>query len=895
MGNFVWKLLWLVTLAGLSCGYIHGQEKGPGDEALTLLNEVFIREGKTPAHHINIEKIWTDDADTVLILYSPRNGNGFLLVSCANNATKLLAYSTEGRISGEDLPPGFMWLTDAYIEDYRAVKEGDRPTESGIDIWQTVTSRGTQEVFPLLTCTWDQRCLFNDSCPADVNSPAYFCGRAPAGCVATTMAQIMKYHKWPLQGTGTKSYYSIKYGTLSANFGATQYQIHTLPDAVYTPHTGIARLLFHAGIASQMNYGPVASGTGITDARNALVSYFGYKAAAQIVTKSSYTDIAWKALMRSEVDAGRPVFYSGIEQNGGGGHAWVLDGYSGNDFFHFNWGWSGVANGYFTLANLNPLGGANYVNYQEAIIGIEPSGTPPLASFSASKLVLEKGDSISFTNLSSSGSVNFQWFFPGGSPSFWQGAAPPPVTYQLGGIYDVILVAGNGLTYDTMHRTAYLKVLPIAGFSASRTVTEAGGTINFFDATESNAPMQAWQWHFFGGQPSVSTQKNPSGILYSLPGQYAVYLKVSGNNQSDSQIVLKYITVHQQCDTLLDFFMPGWSVQPVNQPTFQVYQEDLDGLTPYHSTYITSGWQYYTETGGNQFVSATSLFTTPGTANNWLIFGPVTLPSGGGQLSWRHKFPDHTKRDGYEIKVSTTGFTHQHFTGTPLFSLADNDPYTLGDTVWRWNELNIPSAPYGGQPCWIAVHHNAANMFYLAFDDFRITSCSGYPLTADLFSLDTLIAAGDTALFYDFSTGDPLQVSWDFPGGIHLNPGAKHPLVKYPNPGTYDVGITAQYGSGPNTKTYQGYIHVQPTSIGYNSISPAGITLYPNPAIDRLWLRGSTEPARFTITGTNGRIVQQGEVHSGGTIGLEQLPAGLWFLLLQPENEPQQALRFVKQ
>lgn len=894
MGTIGIKLGCTILITVLSCGVISGQEHSRRGEALRLMKEIQAGQGKTTANQIIVEKIWMDRADTALMLCTPMGEAGFVLVSFLNGKPTLLAYATEGRLSGEDLPPGFLWLTEAYLADYLSMTEDASRFAEDNSLQQETEARGAQEVFPLLTCTWDQRCLFNDSCPADVTSPAYFCGRAPAGCVATTMAQIMKYHKWPLQGTGTKSYYNIKYGTLNANFGATQYQINTLPDAIYNPHAGIARLLYHAGIASQMNYGPLASGTGITDARYALVSYFGYKNTAQVVTKSSYTDAAWKTLMRSEIDAGRPVFYSGIEQNGGGGHAWVLDGYSFNDFFHFNWGWSGIANGYFTLANLNPLGGANYVNYQEAIIGIEPAGTPPLASFSASKVVLEKGDSISFTNLSSSGSVNFQWFFPGGAPASWQGATPPPVSYLAGGTYDVILIAGNGLTHDTMHRTAYLRVLPIAGFNASRTVTQAGGTVNFFDATESNSPMQAWEWHFFGGQPSVSTQKNPTGILYSQPGQYAVYLKVSGGNQSDSQMVLKYITVHQQCDTLLDFYMQGWNVQPVNQPAFQVYQEDLDGLPPYHSTYITSGWQYYTETGGNQFISATSLFTTPGTANNWLIFGPVTLPPGGAQLSWRHKFPDHTKRDGYEIKVNTSGFTHQQFTGNPLFSLADNDPYTLGDTIWRWNELEIPPSPYGGQPCWIGIHHYAANMFYLAFDDFRITSCNGYPLTADLFSFDTLIAAGDTALFYDFSTGDPLQVSWNFPGGIHLNPGAKHPLVKYPNPGTYDVVITAQYGSGPNTKTYQGYIMVQPTGTTHDAISPTGITLYPNPARDRLWLKGSTDPARFTITRVNGGIVQQGEVSPGGTIGLDQLPAGLWFLLLQPDKGPQQAFRFVK-
>ncbi len=847
------------------------------DQALAFLNSLYDEDGSGRVERITLEKAWLNDDDTTIVLFIPEGREGFVLVSGLKKSPDVLAWSTKGRLQGEILPPGFLWLVNAYKASLEQTRHSN-PEPVNAEIFETGASRGQQSVYPLLTCTWDQRCLYNDSCPADVTAPAYFCGKAPAGCVATTLAQIMKYHKWPTQGTGTKTYYSIKYGTLSANFGATQYQIHSMPNAIYTPHGGVAKLLYHAGIASQMNYGPVASGTGITDARNALVSYFGYKATAQVVSKSAYTELNWKNLMRSEIDAGRPVFYSGIEQTGGGGHAWVLDGYTTNDFFHFNWGWSGTADGYFTLANLNPLGSANYINFQEAIIGIEPAGNPPLASFSASRLTLEKGDTVSFVNLSSPGSTSFQWFFPGGSPAGFQGPVPPPVTYVSSGLFDVILIASNGTVYDTMHRTGYIKVLPMAGFSSSRQVIEAGGKVDFFDATESSVPMQTWEWHFFGGQPSTSTLKNPSNIVYQQPGQYAVLLKTSAGTLTDTHMALKYITVHSQCDTLLDFYMQGWSVQPVNQPSFQVYQEDLDGLIPYHTTYITSGWQYYAETGGNQFISATSLFTTPGTANNWLIFGPVTLPSGGAELSWRHKFPDHTKRDGYEIKISTTGFTHQHFTGAPLFSVADNDPYTLGDTVWRWNNLQIPSAPYGGQPCWIGVHHNAVNMFYIAFDDFRITSCSGYPLTANLFSFDTIISAGDTAVFYDFSTGEPAQITWNFPGGLLLNPGAKNPMVKYLNPGSYDAGITAMYGTVPSMKTYPAYIKVSPIGLKDDFNGLSAVSVFPNPVTERLWIGGIKSESIYQLLDLSGRVLRQGTVLPGESLDFSEIPAGLIFL-----------------
>jgi PKD repeat protein len=844
---------------------------------------------------IKVCRFWLTEGDTAILMLAPKDANGFVLVSAERSGPRILAFSSSGRIGEQELPPGFLWLVEAYRMSLQEEIISDQNCDflKGKISALSNTAFSQQSVFPLLYTTWDQRCLYNDSCPTDAASPAYFCGKAPAGCVATTLAQILKYHKWPLQGTGTKSYYSPKYGTLSANFGATSYQIAFLPNAIYSAHSGVARLLYHAGIASQMNYGPLGSGTSITDARNALVSYFGYKNSAQVVAKSSYTDVDWKNLMRGEIDAGRPVFYSGVEQTGGGGHAWVLDGYSGSDYFHFNWGWSGVADGYFTLANLNPLGGANYVNYQEAIIGIEPTGGNPLASFTADKQVTDKGGPVTFTNLSTGNPTVYQWIFQGGSPSSFAGANPPAVTYSSSGEYEVILIAGNGTWTDTLRRKGYIRVLPIISFIASETITETGGKIDFFDKSESTVPMQTWQWYFFGGNPTQSALQNPTGIQYSQPGQYAVMLKSSNSLYSDSRMALKFITVHQQCDTLLDFFMPGYTVQAVNQPVFQIYQEDLDGLTPYHSTYITSGWQYYTENGGNQFVSATSLFASPGTANNWLVFGPVTLPQGGAQLSWRHKFPDNTKRDGYEILVSTTGHTHTQFTGMPIFALSDNDPYTLGDTTWRWNSAAIPSS-YGGQPCWIAVHHYAVNMFYLAFDDFRITSCDGFPLAADLFSFDTLISAGDTALFYNFSSGDPSQVSWNFPGGILLNPGEGIPKVAYPNPGTFDAAISATYGSGQNTKNRPGYIQVKPAGFNMTGHEASNVSLFPNPASDYMYIRGVPDGCFYRITDIRGVIAASGSFDRSGKLDISLLSPGVWFLNVSVGQVPLGTFRLLK-
>ena len=137
--------------------------------------------------------------------------------------------------------------------------------------------------------------------------------------------------------------------------------------------TAIATLIYHCGIAVDMNYGPNGSGA-CPGANNALVTFFNYSPALQNVYKSSYSDSAWGALLISELEAKRPVIYAGF--NTSDGHCWVCDGYQGSGYFHFNWGWSGSYNGYFTIANLNPSG-LDFVLDNEILYDIYPASGYP--------------------------------------------------------------------------------------------------------------------------------------------------------------------------------------------------------------------------------------------------------------------------------------------------------------------------------------------------------------------------------------------------------------------------------------------------------------------------------------------------------------------------------------
>jgi hypothetical protein len=212
------------------------------------------------------------------------------------------------------------------------------------------------------------------------------------------MAQVMKFWNYPTTGTGFHSYNHSTYGTLSANFGSTTYNWTNMPNqltsaSTSTQRSAVATLMYHCGVSVDMNYGVaseggssayvISSASAVTHCTEyALKTYFGYKSTLQGIKKANYTNTNWINILKTELNAGRPMVYAGF---GDGGHCFVCDGYDNNNFFHFNWGWGGSYDGYFTLDALNPgsggIGGGSYSynDGQQAVIGIEPAsgGTTP--------------------------------------------------------------------------------------------------------------------------------------------------------------------------------------------------------------------------------------------------------------------------------------------------------------------------------------------------------------------------------------------------------------------------------------------------------------------------------------------------------------------------------------
>ena len=338
-------------------------------------------------------------------LYIFNGEQGFVVMAADDCVQPILGYSLTGKFVAENMPTNVSgWLQGYNDEIQYAIDSKMSASAETAKLWKDLAEgnakagKATAVVNALLQTTWDQNGfyyysggqvlmfeLYNNLCPYDSNAGE----RTVTGCVATAMAQIMKYWGYPAQGIGSHSYTPSahpEYGVQSADFGATTYEWNNMPNALSQNSTAteinaIATLMYHCGVSVDMDYdigSNGGSGAVTAYAANALVNYFNYKTTATHYDKSDFSANDWIALLHSELDASKPIQYHG---RGTGGHSFVCDGYDSNNNFHFNWGWSGSNDGFYALTSLNPgsggAGGSNYnfTNDQGAIIGIEPASS----------------------------------------------------------------------------------------------------------------------------------------------------------------------------------------------------------------------------------------------------------------------------------------------------------------------------------------------------------------------------------------------------------------------------------------------------------------------------------------------------------------------------------------
>ncbi len=284
---------------------------------------------------------------------------GWVLVSANDVMTPVLGYNFTGNFPApaNQIENVRSWM-QSYADQINYIRDNDVQAEESVaNDWDsylvndptTFNLTGSRDIDPLLTSTWNQDNPYNAMCPEDPAGPG---GCVYVGCVATAMVEIMHYWRFPNQGLGSHSYYEYPYGTISADFGAADYNWNGMTDEISNKFVWeIAEIGFHAGVSVDMGYGPDGSGAYSQDVPSALKNHFRYQNSVQYLSKSSYSTSAWENMMQGELDNHRPLYYSGRTTDNSG-HAFVCDGYQGMNFYHFNFGWSGYSNGYYTLQDV---------------------------------------------------------------------------------------------------------------------------------------------------------------------------------------------------------------------------------------------------------------------------------------------------------------------------------------------------------------------------------------------------------------------------------------------------------------------------------------------------------------------------------------------------------------
>jgi hypothetical protein len=310
------------------------------------------------------------------------NQIGFIIISSDDKMPPVLAYSLESTYPADGSNLNFNSYKSTFNEqlEYCKLNNYNSPSEFK-DLWNSLipTDKSYADdtlitVGPLMHILWNQDYPYNAYCPKDSEGPGE---RVYAGCVATAYCMAMYYYRYPEVGENQHSYSPSGYGEQSADYKNTHYRWNEMKNKIDASDgnsiAAVAELQYHAGVGVNMGYSPSGSGASTFEAKESMRHYFRYDNGMQYLNKSNYLPEQWVPILRDELDAKRPMVYSGSGE--AGGHAFICDGYketTGDVMFHFNFGWGGAANGYYTY--LAPQGfGAG----QGIIRHIKPEGNYP--------------------------------------------------------------------------------------------------------------------------------------------------------------------------------------------------------------------------------------------------------------------------------------------------------------------------------------------------------------------------------------------------------------------------------------------------------------------------------------------------------------------------------------
>ena len=314
-------------------------------------------------------------------LYQTRQGD-FALIAADNRLPAVLAVGNGQSSVVTQANPGFEWFCNSIEQVSRILTSGDKTFTTTLPD----TTKYPAKVDALITSQWGQDAPYSYWCPTgygeicdDYTPDVVHCC---VGCVATALAQLTRYYRFPAHAAGTADF-MIGDKNASASFDATfdwDNMLDTYPEGQYTETQGraVALLSYVCGLISGMTYATNESGSsnhsGLAGAQN----YFGYSKDASIVVRSDYGEPEWMDMVYNELSHGRPLYYQGVylkfDPTVGlmaAGHSFLIDGYNEEGMVHVNWGWYGNYDGYFDIALLD-VRGLQFNSYQDMVINFMP-------------------------------------------------------------------------------------------------------------------------------------------------------------------------------------------------------------------------------------------------------------------------------------------------------------------------------------------------------------------------------------------------------------------------------------------------------------------------------------------------------------------------------------------
>ena len=390
----------LLAAAALIAGSAYAQQRSL-DEVISIANTYYNNIGSDaaqtradealeliPSSHLLAQ----DGADEVFYLCN-RPRSGFVLVSADVQMPEVLGFSDHAYDSGKGLPPGLLDVMSGYA--FMTSSEG---------VSRAVTSLQS-DISPMLQTEWGQNDPYNRMCPRDGSY------RTQTGCVATAVAQVMKFYEWPAKtGKGVIDYKTYRKGIpvkidLSDYSFAWSYMLNTYEKDKFSnaQANAVSKLMYAAGAASETDYAASESGSTLFDSELGLWRYFGYDKDMCLLSARNMSDERWEEILLNELNERRPVMMSANASGKQVGHAFVLDGYqlkNGNLYYHVNWGWSGAGNGNYLINKLTPtedgkdMGVGSFSDSQLIVINCQPEDGKENTAYAMADAMLVDKDSF---------------------------------------------------------------------------------------------------------------------------------------------------------------------------------------------------------------------------------------------------------------------------------------------------------------------------------------------------------------------------------------------------------------------------------------------------------------------------------------------------------------------